>query len=172
MTYWRLLLTAGAVALATVAQAGNRATLLEQITTDPQLSTLAAALAAADLNETLEQDGPFTIYAPDNDAFAALPEGTLNVLLLPENGNQLTDILLYHVDDRKLKTRQLIFGPAHYRPLLEDSRLCITRGDEITIADGTGQIATVSNPDIKAQNGVIHIIDKVLLPGEKPKCHM
>jgi len=112
------------------------------------------------------------VFAPLNDAFAALPAGTVDTLLKPENKGQLTDILLYHVDDRTLTAAGIPDGSNYFKPLLTSQRLCITKGaGGVTIADGTGDVATVVVADIQASNGVIHVIDKVLLPGTRPACH-
>lgn len=131
-----------------------------------------AAVAAAGLAETLSGPGPFTVYAPVNDAFAALPAGTVETLLKPENKGQLTNILLYHVDDRNLSTAAIPDGSSYFKPILSSERLCITKSsDGVMIADGTGDMANVIIADIQADNGVIHVIDKVLLPGVRPACH-
>ena len=139
---------------------------------DARFTTLVAAVTAAGLAETLAGPGHFTVYAPVNDAFAALPAGTLDTLLKPENKGQLTDILLYHVDDRTLPAAAIPEGSNYFKPLLTSQRLCITKGAAgVTIADGTGEVANVIIADIEADNGVIHVIDKVLLPGTRPACH-
>jgi len=138
---------------------------------DERFSTLVAAVSAAGLVETLQGPGPFTVYAPVNDAFAALPEGTVETLLLPENKGQLTDVLLYHVDGRTLRSTDFASGANFYKPILASERLCITAHSGVTIADGTGEVANVVIADIVADNGVIHVIDKVLLPGTRPDCH-
>ena len=135
-------------------------------------TTLVAAVQAAGLVETLSGEGPFTVFAPTNDAFAALPEGTVETLLKPENKDQLTNVLLYHVDDRKLTASMIPAGSNYFKPILATERLCITAGaDGVTIADGTGDVANVIIADIMADNGVIHVVDKVLLPGTRPACH-
>ena len=139
---------------------------------DERFSTLVAAVQAAGLAETLAGPGPFTVYAPVNEAFAALPEGTVEQLLQPENKEQLTNVLLYHVDDRKLTAEQIPAGSNYFKPILTSNRLCITKhGGGVTIADGSGDSATVVIANIEADNGVIHVIDKVLLPGARPACH-
>jgi uncharacterized surface protein with fasciclin (FAS1) repeats len=84
----------------------------------------------------------------------------------------LTDILLYHVDDRKLTAARIPGGSNYFKPLLTSQRLCITKSSGgVTISDGTGTMANVVVADIIADNGVIHVIDKVLLPGTRPACH-
>lgn len=154
---------------AVAAQADN---IVEIAAADDRFSTLVAAVTAAGLAETLSGPGPFTVYAPVNDAFAALPEGTVETLLKPENKQQLTNVLLYHVDDRKLMANMIPAGSNYFKPILASERLCITAGsDGVMIADGTGEMANVVIADIQADNGVIHVVDKVLLPGTRPACH-
>lgn len=165
-------LAATAIFAATFAHAAKADTIVGIAAADERFSTLVAAVTAAGLAETLSGPGPFTVYAPVNDAFAALPAGTVDTLLLPENKDQLTNVLLYHVDDRLLRAGDFPPGSNTFRPILADSRLCITAGaGGVTIADGTGQMANVIIADIIADNGVIHVIDKVLLPGTRPACH-
>jgi uncharacterized surface protein with fasciclin (FAS1) repeats len=154
---------------AVAAQASN---IVEIAAGDERFSTLVTAVKAAGLAETLSGPGPFTVYAPVNDAFAALPAGTLDTLLKAENKGQLTNVLLYHVDDRKLTASMIPNGSNYFKPVLDSERLCITAGaDGVKIADGTGQMANVVIADIQAENGVIHVVDKVLLPGTRPACH-
>lgn len=165
--------TAIAAAALSLSAAGAQAnTIVDIAAGDDRFSTLVAAVTAAGLAETLSGPGPFTVYAPVNDAFAALPEGTVETLLKPENKGQLTNVLLYHVDDRKLTANMIPAGSNYFKPVLSSERLCITSGtDGVKIADGTGQIANVVIADIQADNGVIHVVDKVLLPGTRPACH-
>ena len=168
----KLKTVAAAMAFTIAGQAASAANIVEIAAADERFSTLVAAVQAANLVETLSGSGPFTVYAPVNDAFAALPEGTVETLLKPENKGQLTDILLYHVDDRKLTAGMIPAGSNYFKPQLATERLCITAGsDGVTIADGTGAVANVIIADIIADNGVIHVIDKVLLPGNRPVCH-
>lgn len=163
--------TALTIAAGTVATSANAASIAEIASGDERFSTLVAAVSAAGLVETLAGPGNFTVYAPVNDAFAALPEGTVETLLQPENKDQLTSVLLYHVDDRVLMSNMFAAGANYYKPILDSERLCITAADGVTIADGTGEVANVVIADIQADNGVIHVIDKVLLPGARPGCH-
>lgn len=160
---------------AVLAFAGTTATasnIVEIAAGDDRFSTLVAAVSAAGLAETLSGQGPFTVYAPVNDAFAALPDGTVETLLKPENKGQLTNVLLYHVDDRNLPAASIPTGSNYFKPVLASERLCITKSaDGVKIADGTGAMANVIIADIQADNGVIHVIDKVLLPGTRPACH-
>lgn len=121
------------------------------------LSTLVAALTAADLVETMQGDGPFTVFAPTNDAFAALPEGTLDNLLLPENKDQLIAILTYHVVPGKVMSTDLADG----------MKAATVNSAEVTITTAGGAKvngANVVSADIEASNGVVHVIDRVILP--------
>ena len=163
-----------AAACAAIAMTGAASanTIVDIAAGDERFSTLVAAVEAAGLAETLAGPGPFTVYAPLNDAFAALPEGTVDTLLQEENKDQLTSVLLYHVDDRRLRAGDFPSGSNYFKPILDSERLCITAGASgVSIADGTGESAQVVIADIIADNGVIHVIDKVLLPGERPACH-
>ncbi|MCE8511882.1 fasciclin domain-containing protein [Ruegeria pomeroyi] len=164
--------TIAAAALSVSAASAQANTIVDIAAGDERFSTLVAAVTAAGLAETLSGPGPFTVYAPVNDAFAALPEGTVETLLKPENKDQLTNVLLYHVDDRKLTAEMIPAGSNYFKPILASGRLCITAGAEgVSIADGTGEVANVIIADIQADNGVIHVVDKVLLPGARPACH-
>ncbi len=167
---FKTVIAAAALGMSAVAaQADN---IVEIAAADERFSTLVAAVTAAGLAETLSGPGPFTVYAPLNDAFAALPEGTVETLLKPENKGQLTNVLLYHVDDRKLMAGMIPAGSNYFKPVLASERLCITAGSGgVMIADGTGEMANVVIADIQADNGVIHVVDKVLLPGTRPPCH-
>ncbi|HHC29419.1 MAG TPA: fasciclin domain-containing protein [Rhodobacterales bacterium] len=168
----RLTFTAAAIVIGLSAQAARAETVVEIAAGDARFSTLVTAVEAAGLAEALSGLGPFTVYAPTNDAFAALPDGTIETLLKPENKGQLTNVLLYHVDDRKLTAANIPDGETPFKPMLESARLCITKSaDGVTIDDGSGAKANVIIADIMADNGVIHVVDKVLLPGDRPACH-
>ncbi|MFN3913176.1 fasciclin domain-containing protein [Hyphomonas sp.] len=131
---------------------------------NPDFSTLVAAIQAAGLAETLAGPGPFTVFAPTNAAFAALPAGTLDSLLLPENKDQLTKILTYHVVSGKVMAADLPAADvATATPTVAGLDLSVR-----VEADGTAKAndATITTADIEASNGVIHVIDAVLLPKE------
>ncbi len=163
---------AAAIAAASFATAASSATVVDIAAGDDRFSTLVAAVSAAGLVDTLQGPGPFTVYAPVNDAFAALPAGTVETLLQPENRDQLVNVLLYHVDDRELTAEMIPAGSNYFKPVLASERLCITKdANGVSIADGTGDVANVVIANIQADNGVIHVVDKVLLPGERPACH-
>ena len=133
-------------------------------------TTLVAAVQAAGLVETLSGEGPFTVFAPVNDAFAALPEGTVETLLKPENKNQLTKILTCHVvaaDAMSAAIKKMVDddGGKHPVETVGGCMLNVTYdGDKIMIEDETGGMANVTIADVDQSNGVIHVIDKVLLP--------
>ena len=120
--------------------------------------TLVAALQAADLVAVLEGDGPFTVFAPTNAAFDALPEGTLDSLLQPENKQQLIEILTYHV----------VPGAVYAADVTDLTSATTVQGSNIDISTKMGKVkidnASVVKVDIKASNGVIHVIDAVILP--------
>ena len=119
-------------------------------------STLVAALTAAGLVETLQGEGPFTVFAPNDEAFAALPAGLLEKLLLPENVAVLTSILTYHVVAGKVMSTDVTTGDA---ATVEGSTLALDTMSGVMVND-----ATVIAADVEASNGVIHVIDKVLVP--------
>lgn len=120
-------------------------------------TTLVAAVQAAGLVDTLKGDGPFTVFAPTDDAFAALPEGTVETLLLPENKDQLVSILTYHVVPGKVMSGDLTDGMM--AATVEGSEVTIGTTDGVTV-----QGANVTTADIETSNGVIHVIDQVILP--------
>lgn len=164
--------TLAAAAFALGGAAAQAQSIVEIAAGDERFETLVAAVTAADLVDTLQGPGPFTVFAPTDAAFAALPEGTLDSLLQPENVGTLTDILLYHVDDRSLTSDMLPARSILVRPVLTSARLCITRGPAgVTLGDSTDTLANVVVADIAADNGVVHVIDRVLIPGARPDCH-
>ena len=134
-------------------------TIVDIAVADGRFTTLVAAVTAADLVETLSGEGPFTVFAPTDDAFAALPEGTLDSLLLPENKQQLIDILLYHVVSGKVMAADVVTLPSATTVLGKDVTITVKDG-KVFLNDTVEVIIT----DIEASNGVIHVIDAVLLP--------
>jgi len=129
---------------------------------DGRFTTLAAALGAADLVDTLKGEGPFTVFAPTDDAFAKLPEGTVDTLLLPENLEQLKSILLYHVVSGKVMAEDVITLTSADTVLGEPVTIKVDMG-KVYLNDTVEVIIT----DVEASNGVIHVIDSVLLPPAK-----
>ncbi|WP_428513224.1 fasciclin domain-containing protein [Roseovarius sp.] len=142
---------------ATTAFAESGKDIVDTATEAGDFSTLLAAAEAAGLVETLKGDGPFTVFAPTDEAFAALPEGTVDTLLLPENKDQLTSILTYHVVPGKVMSGDLSDGMTAET----------VQGTEVTIGTEGGVTvngANVVTADIEASNGVIHVIDGVIMP--------
>ncbi len=133
-------------------------------------TTLVAAVKAAGLVDTLQGPGPFTVFAPTNDAFAKLPAGTVDMLLKPENKAKLAKILTCHV------VAANAMSPAIAKMIADDKGThpvktvggCVLQakmtGDKITLTDENGSVATVTIADVKQSNGVIHVIDRVMTP--------
>jgi len=137
------------------AEADENIVQVAQGTTD--LSTLVEALTAAELAKTLEGPGPFTVFAPTNEAFEALG-GTLNTLLEPANKKELAEVLTYHVVPGELTAAELSNGQM-LDPVQGDSLEVKVTGEEVTVNG-----AAVVTPDVEASNGVVHVIDEVLTP--------
>jgi uncharacterized surface protein with fasciclin (FAS1) repeats len=133
-------------------------------------TTLVAAVKAADLVETLKGKGPFTVFAPVNAAFAALPAGTVDSLLKPENKAQLRKVLTYHVVMGKMDTAALAKaidaggGKAMLTAVSGGTLTATKSGSTLMVADDSGAATKVTIPDVVQSNGVIHVVDKVLLP--------
>lgn len=123
-------------------------------------STLAAALGAADLIDTLKGEGPFTVFAPTDDAFAKLPEGTVADLLLPENKAKLAAILTYHVVSGEVMAAAVVTMDGQSAATVNGASVTIGVKDGVVTVDD----ATVVTTDVKASNGVIHVIDSVMIP--------
>jgi uncharacterized surface protein with fasciclin (FAS1) repeats len=154
-------IVAGALALSsTAALAGGHAKkdIVDTALANEQFSTLVAAVQAAGLVDTLKDDGPFTVFAPTNDAFAKLPAGTVENLLKPENKDQLVAVLTYHVVPGKVMAAD-IAGKTLSTATVQGSMVDINATNGVMI-DG----ATVTAADIETTNGVIHVIDTVILP--------
>jgi transforming growth factor-beta-induced protein len=134
-------------------------TIVEIAAGDERFTTLVAAVKAAGLVDTLNGKGPFTVFAPTNDAFAKLPAGTLDSLLKPENKQKLTDILLYHVVSGDVMAADVVNLTSATTVLGKDIKITV-KGGKVYLNDNVQVIIT----DIKASNGVIHVIDMVLLP--------
>ena len=133
-------------------------------------TTLVAAVTAAGLVETLQGEGPFTVFAPTNDAFAKLPAGTVETLLKPENKDQLVKILTCHVVAAKAMSGDIMGmveadGGMHKVATVGGCEFTLMSKDgKVMIEDGQGNVATVTIADVEQSNGVIHVIDTVLLP--------
>ena len=177
------ILLAGAVAvttLATIAYAGNpmvggapmytTKNIVENAVNSKDHTTLVAAVKAAGLVETLEGPGPFTVFAPVNSAFDALPAGTVKTLLKPENKDKLVKILACHVVPAKALSADVMKmvkddGGAHKVKTVGGCELTLkTDGGKVTVWDENGNGAKVTIADVEQSNGVIHVIDRVLLP--------
>ena len=151
-----------ALLLATTAIAGHHGAekkdIVDTAVANGNFSTLAAALEAGGLIETLKSDGPFTVFAPTDEAFAKLPDGTVEMLLLPENKDKLVAILTYHVIPGEVSAAEVV---------KLDSASTVNGSDvQITVLDSNVSIndSSVVMTDIYASNGVIHVVDTVILP--------
>jgi len=164
----RRTLALGAVALAATACAGTGPTqtasapaqqdIVDTAVAAGDFTTLVAAVEAAGLVETLKGPGPFTVFAPTDEAFAALPAGTVDTLLRPENRDQLVAILTYHVVPGEVMSAD-IAGQTLTAETVQGSELSIDATDGVMVDQ-----ATVVAADVDASNGVIHVIDSVLMP--------
>lgn len=131
-------------------------TIVDVVAGNADFETLVAAVTAADLVETLSGDGPFTVFAPTDDAFDGLPEGLLDALLLPENKDALTSILTYHVVSGEVMAADVTAGDV---ATVEGSTIAITTDGGVMVNE-----ANVVTTDVDASNGVIHVIDAVIVP--------
>ena len=134
--------------------------------------TLVAAVQAADLVDTLSSPGPFTVFAPTDDAFGALPDGTVSTLLKPQNKHQLQDILNYHVVAGRIPASALSAqikkngGTYSFETVAGETLTASFSGDNnIVITDGANRVSTVTMADVRTTNGVIHVTNGVFLPG-------
>lgn len=132
-------------------------TIVDVAVANGSFGTLVAAVTAADLAGALSADGPLTVFAPTDDAFAALPEGLVDCLLLEENVDALTAILTYHVVDGQVMSTDLTDGPV---PTLQGEDVTVDLTDGVVLNDSVN----VAIADVEASNGVIHAIDGVLVP--------
>ncbi|MBD8526857.1 fasciclin domain-containing protein [Pseudomarimonas arenosa] len=152
----KLIALAAAAVFASAAQAKEQ-TIVDIAAGNPDFSTLVSAVKAAGLVDTLSSEGPFTVFAPTNEAFAKLPQGTLESLLKPENKDQLVAILTYHVVAGEVKAEQVV--------KLDQAKTVNGKALSIDSANGVRvNNATVTATDIEASNGVIHVLDTVVLP--------
>nr|WP_170616841.1 fasciclin domain-containing protein [uncultured Ruegeria sp.] len=149
---------AAAIALTLPMQARAGSDIVDTAVSAGSFTTLVAAVQAAGLVDTLKGDGPFTVFAPTDEAFAALPEGTVESLLLPENKDQLVSILTYHVVPAKVMSGDIAGKRA---------KVLTVQGDRLSVNAKNGvkvNGAKVVQADIEASNGVIHVVDAVILP--------
>ncbi|HEX4749940.1 MAG TPA: fasciclin domain-containing protein [Bryobacteraceae bacterium] len=145
-------------------------TIVQNASQASNLTTLVTALKAAGLVETLSGPGPFTVFAPTNDAFAKLPAGTVDTLVKPENNDQLKKILTYHVVAGRITAQKLMGmikkgGGMATLTTVEGGKLTATMsGDNVVLTDQKGGTATVTQPNVFQSNGVVHVIDSILMP--------
>jgi uncharacterized surface protein with fasciclin (FAS1) repeats len=153
-----VVLAVAALAIGSTFARANNQDIVDTAVGAGQFKTLAAALKAADLVATLKGPGPFTVFAPTDEAFAKLPAGTVENLLKPENKAKLTAILTYHVVPGAVRAEKVT--KLDQAKTVNGAMVKVTtKGDKVTIND-----ATVVKADIAASNGIIHVIDKVILP--------
>jgi len=148
----------------------DKGTIIDAAVATPDLSTLVAAVKAADLVGTLSGEGPFTVFAPTNAAFDALPAGTVETLLKPENKGQLQAILKAHVVAGKFKAKNIVAlaegngGSVDIETVSGDTLTAILTDGKLMVRDENGGLSSVAIADIKKSNGVVHVMDSVLLP--------
>ncbi len=149
----------------TTGSAASAQTIVDIASSNPDFSTLVSAVKAAGLGSTLSGTGPFTVFAPTNEAFAKLPAATLQDLLKPENKQKLADILTYHVVAGKVMAADV--KPGKVKTVNGAEFTVSVDGGSVYITDGQGNKAKVVKTDITGSNGVIHVIDTVLLPPQQ-----
>lgn len=144
--------------------------IIENAVNSKDHTTLVAAVKAAGLVETLESAGPFTVFAPTNEAFDMLPKGTVETLLKPENKDKLKAILTYHVVAGKISSKDLADmikagnGTAELKTVAGGKLWVMMKGKKIILKDENGGMSAVTIKDVNQSNGVIHVVDHVLLP--------
>ena len=159
MMFRRSLIAAvAAIPLALSVVSAKASDIVDTAVSAGQFSTLVAAVTAAGLVDTLKSEGPFTVFAPTDEAFAKLPAGTVENLLKPENKEQLVAVLTYHVVPGKIMSGD-IAGKTAMVGTVEGSKLSVDATNGVKIDE-----ATVTSADIETSNGVIHVIDQVVLP--------
>jgi uncharacterized surface protein with fasciclin (FAS1) repeats len=145
-------------------------TIVENASQSKDHTTLVAAVKAGGLVDTLNGAGPFTVFAPTNEAFAALPKGTVDDLLKPENKEKLDKILTYHVIAGKLDAKALMSdvkmgdGKAMLKTVEGENLTVTDKGGKLMLTDAAGNMANITIADVDQSNGMVHVIDKVLLP--------
>ena len=157
-SYLKITVVAAALAVSGCAATMSDPDIVEVAQSAGTFNTLVAAVDAADLVDTLKSDGPFTVFAPTDEAFAALPAGTVETLLKPENKDKLTAILTYHVLPGKVMAAD-VAGQRLSPATVNGKKVHVDGRNGVKINK-----ATVISADIEASNGVIHVIDSVLLP--------
>ncbi|MEO3417306.1 fasciclin domain-containing protein [Roseovarius sp. CAU 1744] len=177
----KITLAAALTAIASAAPAGNpmvggapmyeQKTIVENAVNSADHTTLVAAVKAADLVDTLNSDGPFTVFAPVNAAFAALPEGTVETLLKPENKAMLQKVLTAHVVAGDWSAKQIAEaarssadGFYHFNAVSGDALSAQVKGNSVYIYDESGNASKITIADVDQSNGVIHVVNSVLVP--------
>jgi uncharacterized surface protein with fasciclin (FAS1) repeats len=144
--------------------------IVQNASTADNLTTLVAAVKAAGLVQTLESPGPFTVFAPTNDAFNKLPAGTVEMLLKPENKDQLVKVLTYHVVPGRINASDLMRqikeggGKATLKTASGETLTASMQGKQIVLTDEKGGMSMVTTANVYQSNGVVHVIDAVLMP--------
>ncbi len=171
--FFALVLTLGLSSVEVSAQYGDKKSkkdIVDTAAATDQLSTLVAAVKAADLVNTLKGAGPFTVFAPANDAFAALPAGTVDSLLQPENKSALTKVLTYHVVAGKVAAKDVAAaikagnGRAELTTVQGGKLVAMMDGKDVVLMDEMGRRSKVTAVDVMTSNGVVHLIDSVVMP--------
>nr|WP_245838807.1 fasciclin domain-containing protein [Maribacter sedimenticola] len=145
--------------------------IIENAVNSKDHTTLVAAVKAAGLVETLQGDGPFTVFAPTNAAFDKLPKGTVETLLMAENKTKLQSVLTYHVVAGKMNAMDLVMmikegkGKTELTTVNGGTLTAMLKGKNVVLKDAAGNMSMVTIADVNQSNGVIHIIDSVILPG-------
>lgn len=162
--------TASAQMYSQASMKSNEKDIVDTAVATPQLSTLVAAVKAAGLVETLKGDGPFTVFAPVNDAFGKLPSGTVETLLKPENKAMLTSVLTYHVIAGNFEAKDVAAaikkgnGKAELTTVQGGKIWAMMDGADVVLKDEKGNKSKVVMVDVKTSNGVVHVIDTVVMP--------
>ena len=170
-----LALSAGAFSVSAQVTVGGAAMyqskdIIDNAVNSKDHTTLVAAVKAAGLVDTLKGPGPFTVFAPTNEAFAALPKGTVDTLLKPENKPMLSNILTYHVVSGNLSSAELKReikagnGKAILKTVSGGTLTAKEIGNDITVTDDKGDVSKITIADVRQSNGVIHVVNHVLLP--------
>lgn len=148
----------------------NHSDLVDIVSNSDDFSTLTVALKTAGLVKTLQSDGPFTVFAPTNAAFAKLPDGTVSSLLKPNNKSQLSKVLTYHVIEGRFTAKDVINGikssdgKFEIQTVSGDKLIASIESDTVLLTDENGNKSAILQTDLDASNGIAHVIDSVVLP--------
>lgn len=172
MRKFQLIVAAAAamMPLSPVAATATKGNIVAAAASTPSLSTLVAAVKAANLTDTLASKGPFTVFAPTNDAFAKLPAGTVDTLLKPENRDKLANILTYHVVAGRYSAKAVLAaikaggGTTTLKTVSGGKLRAALQGGKVILTDENGGTSTVTKADLMQSNGIVHVIDTVVLP--------